>query len=555
MTCNIRAAGRACAVALACLLAPAFGLAADKAPDITEDSPLDTHFAAPVVVDGVALFKVRGVSSLPAAQRAKVIGDRIVALAADARIQRDALRQEERPEGTAVMAGDKLVMMVLDADARLEGVDRPTLARVVVAATGEAIDAWRADRTANAMQRQALVAVAATLGFALVVWLALRLARLARGFVDRRTAADRLAVRFGTFDVVRAQQVRGMLLGLVTAILAATVLVALYFYLGSVLSLFPWTRGFATDLFQLVTDPLRTLALDFVRALPSLMFLVVLFFIARYLLKLLKLYFERVADGRIVVTEFDAEWAWPTYRLLRLLLIGLAVIVAYPYIPGSDSAAFKGVSIFAGVVFSLGSSSLIGNMIAGYTMTYRRIFKVGDRIAVSGHTGDVEQVRMLVTYLRTPKNELVAIPNSTILNSEVVNYSTHAKERGLVLHTTVGIGYETPWRQVEAMLLEAAARTPGLMREPAPFVLQKGLGDFAITYELNVHCSNAQAMNQLYTELHRSILDVFNHYGVQIMTPAYEGDPEQPKLVPPEQWYTAPARPPADVAVNAKAAE
>jgi small-conductance mechanosensitive channel len=229
---------------------------------------------------------------------------------------------------------------------------------------------------------------------------------------------------------------------------------------------------------------------------------------------------------------------------VRLLAITFSVIVAYPYIPGSGSEAFKGVSLFMGIVFSLGSSSLIGNLIAGYTMTYRRAFRLGDRVKIGDQVGDVERMRVLVTHLRTIKNEEVIVPNSTILGSEVINYSSLARQRGLILHTTVGIGYETPWRQVEAMLLEAASRTAGLRSEPAPFVLQRALGDFCVTYEINVFCDKPGAMEQFYADLHRNILDVFNQYGVQIMTPAYMGDPAQPKVVPEDQWYAAPAHVP-----------
>jgi small-conductance mechanosensitive channel len=196
------------------------------------------------------------------------------------------------------------------------------------------------------------------------------------------------------------------------------------------------------------------------------------------------------------------------------------------------------------VIFSLGSSSVIANVIAGYTMTYRRAFKLGDRIRVDDIAGDVVEMRLLVTHLRTIKNEEVVVPNSLILNNHVINYSTLAKSRGLILHTTVGVGYEASWRQVEAMLRVAAERTPGLLKEPSPFVLQKSLGDFAVTYELNVSCDNPQAMSQLYTALHQNILDVFNEYGVQIMTPAYEGDPKTPKVVPKDQWFAAPAKNP-----------
>jgi small-conductance mechanosensitive channel len=194
------------------------------------------------------------------------------------------------------------------------------------------------------------------------------------------------------------------------------------------------------------------------------------------------------------------------------------------------------------VIFSLGSSSIIANLIAGYTMTYRRAFHVGDRIRVSDFIGDVADVRLMVTHLRSLKNEEIIVPNSLILNSHVINYSSLARQHGLILHTTVGIGYETPWRQVEAMLLLAAERTPGLLRQPPPFVLQQSLGDFCVTYELNAYCDEPAAMYRLYTELHSNILDVFNEYGVQIMTPAYERDPDQPKVVPKEQWFATPAQ-------------
>ena len=175
-------------------------------------------------------------------------------------------------------------------------------------------------------------------------------------------------------------------------------------------------------------------------------------------------------------------------------------------------------------------------------MIYRRAFRVGDRVKIGDMIGDVTERRLQATHLKTIKNEEVIIPNSTILNNEVVNYTSLARTRGLILHTTVGIGYETPWRQVEAMLLLAADRTAEIKREPAPFVRQLALGDFAVTYEINVYCDNAQAMGRIYTGLHENILDVFNEHGVQIMTPAYEGDPEEPKVVPKEQWFSAPAR-------------
>src|SRR6185503_10545274 len=227
-----------------------------------------------------------------------------------------------------------------------------------------------------------------------------------------------------------------------------------------------------------------------VTVVPDLFFLTILFFITRYLLKIISMFFAAVGRGEVALSGFEQEWAGPS------------------------SDAFKGISIFIGIVFSLGSSSTIANIIAGYTMTYRRAFRMGDRVKISGVTGDVIEMRLQVTHLRTIKNEEVIIPNSTILNNEVVNYSSLARTRGLILHTTVGIGYETAWRQVEAMLLLAADRTPEIKREPAPFVRQLALGDFAVTYEINVYCDNVQAMGRIHTALHENILDVFNEHGV-----------------------------------------
>ena len=287
--------------------------------------------------------------------------------------------------------------------------------------------------------------------------------------------------------------------------------------------------------------PLEVIANGFVAHIPSLVFLVVLFFVFRLSLRLIRLFFEAVERRTVTLANFDPEWAEPTYKIIRILVIAFGLIVAYPYIPGSESAAFRGVSLFIGIVFSLGSSTAISNIIAGYMMTYRRAFKVGDRVKVGGAFGEVVETRLQVTHLRSPKNEEIVVPNSQILASEVVNYSSLARTRGLILHTEVGIGYEAPWRQVEAMLILAAERTPGLSMDPRPFVLHKKLGDFAITYELNVYCTDVPAMMQLYTALHRNILDVFNEYGVQIMTPAYEQDPREPKVVRREDWHAPPS--------------
>jgi len=527
------------------LLCSSAAMAAATPPEKEAQEHVAEEMSAPVVVDGAALFRVRGTSAYPADKRAGIIAQRIVSLAADPTFTREKLRIDNaQPDVAVVMADNTLLMAVYDADARLEGVAPNILAASIVIRIGEAVDTWRHDRAPAILGRNALFAAGATLAFFLVLWASLVLFRRASRLKDGSLGKRVRDVNVFGLSILRAQQLWVLLGGALRLFWVTTILAAGYLYLSSVLMLFPWTRGFASNLIMLLVDPLRTIGRGFLEALPNLGFLLVLYFITRYALKLIRLFFDNIAEGKVTLTDFEQDWAIPTYRLVKIVVVAFAVIVAYPYIPGSSSEAFKGVSLFIGVIFSLGSSSVISNMIAGYTMIYRKLFKVGDRVRIGEFVGDVDQVRMLVSYLRTVKNEIVVIPNSTIINGEVVNYTTLSRKAGLILHTTVGIGYETPWRQVEAMLLEAAARTPGLLREPPPFVMHKTLGDFCVIYEINAFCDDSHAMDRLYTELHRNILDLFNEYGVQIMTPAYEGDPEQPKIVPREQWYAAPARPP-----------
>jgi small-conductance mechanosensitive channel len=278
-----------------------------------------------------------------------------------------------------------------------------------------------------------------------------------------------------------------------------------------------------------------------VSIIPNAIFLAILFLITRWVLRFLRILFEGVEKGHVHIEGFRPEWALPTFNLTRVGVLIFAIVVAFPYIPGSDSLAFKGISVFLGVLLSLGSSSAISNIVAGYTLIYRSAFKIGDRVRIGEVVGTVDRIRLQVTHVRSIKNEDVVIPNSSILQQDVTNYSTLCRSHGLLLHTTVGIRYEVPWRQVEAMLLVAAKRTPGLLEKPAPFVLQKSLGEFAVVYEINVGCDDPSTMMARYTDLHRNILDVFNEHGVQIMTPAYEGDPEAAKVVPKDRWFTSPA--------------
>jgi small-conductance mechanosensitive channel len=497
-----------------------------------------------VRLDDHAILRVRGFTGYSAGERARAIEGRIEDFARDGTVPADAMALAETPRGTAIVAGSVTLLTVTDADAALEELSRQSLALASREALVKSVASWREQRSPERLRRHAAYAAGATLLLAAIVALFVRVSRRLRALVATRIASRVRSVEVHKLEIINARHLLAAVQSIPRALLWVASIVTVYAYLEFVLRLFPRTRPIGDRLLELVTGPLESLGMSFVAQLPNIAFLAVLVLIVRYILKLLRIYFDAIEHGTVKFEQFDAEWAIPTYKVLRIFIVAFAVVVAYPYIPGSESAAFKGVSVMLGVLFSLGSSSVISNVIAGYTMTYRRAFRRGDRIRVGDMTGDVVESRLLVTTLRTPKNEIVVVPNSEILGKSVVNYSALAREQGLILHTTVGIGYETPWRQVEAMLVMAAGRTAGLKRDPAPFVLHKSLGDFCVVYEINAYTDDANGMACQYSALHANILDVFNEYGVQIMTPAYEGDPAEPKLVRPGDWHAAPARPP-----------
>ena len=516
---------------------------AAAADEDNNDVPL-----ADVVIDGKTLFSVRGARTHPAERRAEEIENRIEAVAGNSKIGANSLTLEDHPEGTWIMAGGQRILAALNEDASIEGISPRPLAEIYRGRIVEAIEAYRQDRRPGFLWRHALYALGVTLVLFVALRFGRRIAALLRAGFERRYRARIEGLEHKAHHIIKVKQIWQVLVGLLNLTYGLTIAVAVYVYLHYVLSLFPWTRAFANSMYRMAVDPLRTMGSGLVGIIPNLVFLVILVVVTRYGLKLIKAVFDSLGAGNMTWKGFDPEWALPTYRLVRMLVIAFAVVVAYPYIPGSESGAFKGVSLLIGVLFSLGSSSLIGNLVAGYSMTYRRAFRIGQMVKIGEHIGNVEQIRLLVTHLRTRKNEEVIIPNSSILGSEVINYSSIAGARGLILQTTVGIRYDVPWRQVEAMLLEAAARTEGLRGDPSPFVFQMELRDFSVAYEINAFCDKPHSRLAFKTALHRNILDVFNEYGIQVMVPAYEGDPNQPKIVPKERWYAAPAK--DDVSTN-----
>jgi small-conductance mechanosensitive channel len=495
--------------------------------------------------DGRTLFTVRGTSSSPAAQRAAAIASRIHKAARDSSIAPEAIVVAPSDVGLEIRAGTPVLMTIVPADAALERVLPRTLARSHRERIAWAIAQYRADRDPRKLLRGLGLALAATFLFAGLTIGVNRISYRITGVLERRLNAGIERLPGSARVIVQSRQVWEVASATLRGARWIVLLVLLYLWLQFVLGRFPWTRSLSESLLALIVAPVQQMGTGFVAYVPSLLFLVVLVLVTRYGLRLLKLYFTAVARGSASLATFEPEWALPAYRIIRTLVIALALVMAYPYLPGSGSEALQGISVLGGLMLSLGASGAVSNIIAGYLNTFGRVYRVGDIVQFGDVRGEVTLIGMMTTRIRTPKNEEVTLPNSSAMSSHVVNYSALASSRGLILHTEVGIGYEVPWRQVHALLEEAANRTPDVSKDPPPFILQRQLGDFAVVYQLNVYTPSPVGMLAKYSMLHQNILDVFNEHGVQIMTPAYEGDPERPKVVPKDEWFTAPAKPPS----------
>ena len=417
---------------------------------------------APVEIDGEVLFRIRGVSSLPATDRAQRIRQRIVDVAKDPTVAPDSLRLVEMDAGTYLQAGNQPIMAVIDADARLEQVSRGVLAQAHLLRIQQVIRAYRAERVPEAVQDDVLKSLLATIVLCLAILAIVWAGRLVDSALSRRLRSRIQSVGIQSFEVVHAEKLWDALRGTLMVLRTTAVFAVVFLFLGYVLARFPSTRGLSRNMVGFALSPIDVLGNGIVNNVPSLVFLVVLFFVFRITLRLIRLFFGAVESGAVRFEQFDPTWAQATYKLVHIGIVAFAMIIAYPYIPGSSSAAFQGVSLFIGIVFSLGSTSAIANLIAGYMLIYRRAFKVGDRIKVGDAFGEVIETRLQVTHIRSIKNEELIVPNSQILGAEVMNFSSLARVHGLILHSEVNVGYGTSWRQVEAMLVMAAQRTTSL---------------------------------------------------------------------------------------------
>lgn len=322
-------------------------------------------------------------------------------------------------------------------------------------------------------------------------------------------------------------------------------IIATYIYITIIFSLFAFSKDWAEKLLNYVFNPLNTVLISFLEFLPNLFFIIVLVFVFRYVIKLVKFIFGEVERGTLDIPGFHKDWAQPTYKIVRFMILVLAAIIIFPYLPGSNSPFFQGISVFLGILFSLGSSSAIANIVSGVVLTYMRPFKIGDRVKIADTVGDVIEKTLLVTRVRTPKNVDITIPNAMVLNSHIVNFSSSAADIGLILHTTVTIGYDVPWKKTHELLIAAASDCDSILKEPKPFVLQTSLDDFYVAYELNAYTDQPSRMAAAYSELHSKIQDKFWEAGVEILSPHYGAMRDGNQTTIPEDYLPKDYQPPS----------
>jgi len=476
----------------------------------------------PVHLEEKTLFRVATrVGSFSPEERALRIQQRIHDLATEPLASETVVTTEETENATDVVAEGRVIVSVTDGDAEAAGKPRAELAKEIAAAIEASV---RESRTRLSLQSIAIDVALALLATILMVAL-IRLAVKFFAFLLLKIESWRGTIirplRIQRLELLSAERATNITLGVAELVRNLVFVLLVLAWVGSVLSVFPWTRGYTAKLITWLLTPLGSLWTTFVDYLPNLFFLLVIGVVTYYGLRLVRLIFVEIERGHVVIPGFDDDWAIPTYKIVRFLVLAFAAIISFPYLPGADSPAFKGVSIFLGVLFSLGSSSAIAHIVSGVVLTYTRAFRIGDRVKIADTVGDVVEKNLLVTRIRTIKNVDVTIPNAMVLGSHIINFSASAQNDGLILNTSVTIGYDVPWKQVHALLIDAAERTDGIIDEPRPFVFQTSLDDFYVAYEINAYTDQPNRMARLYSDLHQNIQDAFNEAGVEIMSPHY----------------------------------
>jgi small-conductance mechanosensitive channel len=488
----------------------------------TADSVAIENNGTPVEIDGKPILLIYApIAGITPRDRADGIQQRIVALSDKRNVTIEAIHAEDRGAWTEILAGSDRIMGITEGDAKAAERPRAEMAAEYTEIIRQVVKQYREDHTWRRYWWGVFYAAVATISvFGLLVVLFLvrgsATSRIER-WLDRReahgatlSAALRLRRYLGPpFSAIFRTLFWIIVLGLVQT------------YLAVVLRFFPSTKYTSHRITNWLFSELAAFGKSCVAYVPNLLLILCICLVTSYLIKVNRYIFQEIAEQRVTIRGFYPDWAEPTAKLTRTLILVAAAILVFPYLPGSNSPAFKGISVFLGVLLSLGSTSAVAHAVAGTILTYMRAFQVGDFVRIGNDVGEVMEKTLLVTRMCTQKNEVVTIPNGTVLGGVVINYSAEARHKGVIFHSAVTIGYNAPWRQVHELLISAALATEGVLQDPIPFVLQTALNDFYVCYELNAYTMQPNNMQNIYSMLHQNIQDKFNEAGVEINSPHY----------------------------------
>jgi small-conductance mechanosensitive channel len=486
------------------------------------DSIVIENNGSPVEIDGKPVLLIYApIAGFTPGDRASAIQQRIIALSRDTNIAIAAIHAEDRGTWTEILAGNNRIMGITEGDAKAAERPRVELAEEYTEVLRLVVKQYREDHTWRRYWRGIFYAALASV--CLVVLLVfLFFVRRSAGSRIERWLARREAEGTPVPVALRLRRYLGPpFTALFRTLFWIVGLALLQSYLAVVLRFFPSTRYASYRITNLLFSEFAAFGKSCLGYIPNLLLILCICLVTSYLIKVNKYVFQEISNQRVTIRGFYPDWAEPTAKLTRTLILAAAAIVVFPYLPGSESPAFKGISVFLGVLLSLGSTSAVAHAVAGTILTYMRAFQVGDFVRIGNDVGEVIEKTLLVTRICTQKKEVVTIPNSTVLGGVVVNYSAEARQKGVIFHTTVTIGYNAPWRQVHELLISAALATEDVLRDPAPFVVQTALNDFYVGYELNASTVNPKNMQTIYSRLHQNIQDKFNEAGVEINSPHY----------------------------------
>lgn len=502
----------------------------------------------PLVVDGDTLFMLYAKQGgLSAHDRAETASEKILKIGKDLSLKVDSVHLFESDHFTDIMYGDKVVISLSDQDALWQNISREELAQSYRPIIEERIQSLKKEHSILQIAKRValfiLVLVIQYLLFKLTNYLFRKLRR--QIIWVKQNKLKSITVR--DYEFLNTHRQGRILIFLNNILRYLVLLIQLMFSVPMLFAIFPQTENLAMRLFTYIIEPIKMVIKSVVEYIPNLFIIIVIYYCIKYIIKGIQYIANEIESEKLKITGFYPDWAQPTFNIIRFLLYAFMIAMIYPYLPGSDSGVFQGISVFVGLIISLGSSTVIGNIIAGFVITYMRPFKLGDRIKLNETTGNVIEKTPFVTRIRTPKNEVVTIPNSFIMSSHTVNFSASARQFGLIIHTTVSIGYDIPWRQVHQLLINAARSTPGVQPDPKPFVLETELQDYYPCYQINAYIKDADQLAQIYSDLHQNIQDVFNEAGIEIMSPHYYAERDGSDITIPPEYSKKPDNPDKNV--------